>query len=101
MHHNGKCGQTKQGYLNLKQNRWNYRIFHDTERDDDKKKGSRSQKKMMHLGKLILAVRKRLANYPGCGKSKYPKLTRLIISTSLFLSVRKTIMFSSLTVEFL
>lgn len=55
----------------------------------------------MHLGKLILAVRKRLANYPGCGKSKYPKLTRLIISTSLFLSVRKTIMFSSLTVEFL
>lgn len=51
MHHNGKCGQTKQGYLNLKQNRWNYRIFHDTERDDDKKKRQQKPKENDAPGK--------------------------------------------------
>lgn len=30
---------------NLKQNRWNYRIFHDTERDDDKKKKAAEAKR--------------------------------------------------------
>lgn len=38
------------------------------------KKYSRSQKKVMHLGKLIMAARKLLTNYPGCSKSKHPKL---------------------------
>lgn len=36
---------------NLKQNRWNYRIFHDTERDDDKKKRQQKPKENDAPGK--------------------------------------------------